>query len=141
MLTHYLLRKLQMSDQNKNQIPQPNDGSAKLLFPGYTIECLKFLDDNIAYSCHMSEIEIKEYMLNSKTIPEAKFAEFMLTCVSRVINAMSKPYKMLLFKTFFDDDVALTDYITSRVFKFIKYEVCIKLAVVVLPSDDEESSK
>ena len=130
-----------MSEQPKNQMPQPNDGSAKLLFPGYTTECLKFLDDNISYSCHMSEIEIKEYMLNSKTIPEAKFAEFMLTCVSRVINAMSKPYKTLLFKTFFDDDAALTDYITSRVFKFIKYDVCIKLAVVVLPNDDEENSK
>jgi hypothetical protein len=130
-----------VSEQTKNQIPQPNDGSAKLLFPGYTAECLKFLDDNIIYSCHMSEIEIKEYMLNSKTIPEAKFAEFMLTCVSRVVNAMSKPYKTLLFKTFFDDDAALTDYITSRVFKFIKYEVCIKLAVVVLPNDDEENSK
>ena len=130
-----------MSDSSKSQQVQPNDGSAKLLFPGYTNECLKFLEDNIQYSCSLVEIEIREYMLNSKNIPDAKFTEFMVTCVTRIFESLSKPYKKLLFKTFFDDESALSTYISSRVFKFIKYDVCIKLAVTVMPTGDEENSK
>ena len=130
-----------MSNQNNQQPSQIPDGSTKLLFPGYTAECLKFLDDNIAYSNAMSEIEIREYMLNSKTIPENKFNDFMVVGVTRVMDALSQSYKKLLFKTFFDNDEALATYISSRVFKFIKYDVCIKLAIVSIPTDEEETSK